>query len=168
MTNLASYRWEQYSLYNIRSPIPWVPEVFSRVPRRASSATGARPTHLDRNRKPRMKSLWQAGQVTWVQKFGRIEKTGWPYYRGGVNFHDLRVQNTPYITFALRFLNDNRMKTLRTVIIKTTVYNPFLSLEIGHYTVKTRFKIVLQSKNNERTGLANEVNGIDKPSILIF
>ena len=51
--------------------IPWVPEVFSRVRRGASSATrhhvfGRRPKtraakRLDRNRKPRMKSLWNPG-----------------------------------------------------------------------------------------------------------
>ena len=71
----------------------------------------------------------------------RYRKTGWPYYQVGVNFHDFNtgVQNTPYIAFALRFLNDNRMKTLRTVIIETTVNVSFVSLEIGHYTAKNGF-----------------------------
>ena len=37
--------------------VPWVPEVFSRVRRGASSAAGRRHER-DRNRKPRMESLW--------------------------------------------------------------------------------------------------------------
>ena len=37
--------------------VPWVPEVFSRVRREASSAAGRRHER-DRNRKPRMESLW--------------------------------------------------------------------------------------------------------------
>ena len=38
--------------------VPWVPEVFPRVRRGASSAAGRRHER-DRNQKPRMKSHWQ-------------------------------------------------------------------------------------------------------------
>ena len=59
--------------------VPWVPEVFSRVRRGASSAAGRRHER-DRNRKPRMKSLWhieyrftdRAGgsvALTWLMRY---------------------------------------------------------------------------------------------------
>ena len=53
---------------NLSTTIPWVPEVFSRVRQGASLAAAqhvfARAGHffrLNRNRKPRLKSLWHPG-----------------------------------------------------------------------------------------------------------
>ena len=52
--------------------------------------------------------------------------TGWPYYRGRLEFHDLRalMTNTPYIAFAfleqMLSLINNQNVDIHTVIEKTT------------------------------------------------
>ena len=42
-------------------PLPWVPEVFSRVQRSREKKRAGHFLRLDRNRKPRMQGLWHPG-----------------------------------------------------------------------------------------------------------
>ena len=57
-------------LFLSKFDLPWVTEVFSRLRRGASfrrpQAEDTSGSRLDRNRKPRIKSLWHQGQI-WIR-----------------------------------------------------------------------------------------------------
>ena len=75
----------------------------------------------------------------------------WPYRKNGVAVLPRQgqfscVKGTKYTINHIRSSLLQRQPNediAYSSVIKTTVNVPFLSLEIGHYTVKARFKIVV-------------------------